>query len=152
MHPRRFALIGGLIMLAIGALAFVPALSQYPTWLPRLNVETSYGQFLGLVVMNVFTKVALIAFGIAGILASRAPTTSLPSSIKWSRWVFFVMAPLAVLGLVPATNTLFGYWPIFGNHVWVSGIFAVLGAYFGFALPARAKAALPEDKNRIRAA
>lgn len=152
MHPKQFALVGGIVMLVMGALAFVPSFSVYPDWLPVLNLETSYGLFLGLFAMNVVNKVALIAFGIAGILASRAPTTNLPASINFSRWVLFVMAPLAVLGLIPQTSLLGGYWPLFGYNVAAAGVFAVLGAYFGFALPMKAKKALPQDRSRIRAA
>lgn len=141
MHPRKFALIGGIVMLALGALSLIPALYQYPgAYLPALNVETSYGLFLGIFPMNIFNKVALLIFGIAGILASRRPTTSLPASISWSRWVFVAMGALAILGLIPQTNTLYGYWPLFGAEVWSHAIFAVLGAYFGFALPSKAHA------------
>lgn len=158
MQPRKFALIGGIVMLAMGLLSLIPALYLYPqnVELPGLMVQTSYGLFLGIFPMNIFNKVALILFGLAGIGATRAPTTSLPKSITWSRWVFFVMAPLAVLGLFPQTNTLNGYWPLFGAEVWAHGIFAILGAYFGFALTSKAHqqvAPLKKDsKDRIHAA
>lgn len=153
MIPQRFALIGGIVMLALGAIALVPGFSSYPTELPILALNTSYGLFLDLVPMNILTKIALIAFGIWGILASQAKNTSLPASINFSRWVMMAFGALAVLGIIPQTNTLAGYWPLFGAHIAVSAIFAVLGAYFGYALPR--KAAMENEKlkrGNIRAA
>jgi hypothetical protein len=123
----------------MGAVALIPALYDYPNaGLPALRLENSYGLFLGIFPMNILNKLALILFGAAGILVSQLPTTSLPASVKWSRWVFAVMGIAAVLGFFPQTNTLGGYWPLFGSEIWVHGIFALLGAYFGFALPHKA--------------
>ena len=157
MQPRKFALIGGIVMLAMGILALIPDLYIYPqnVELPGLMVQSSYGYFLGFIPMNIFNKLGLVLFGLAGIAATRAPTTSLPKSITWSRWVCFVMAPLAILGLFPQTNTLGGYMPLFESQVWIYGIFALLGAYFGFALTtkaAREVAPLKDGKGNIRAA
>jgi hypothetical protein len=155
MHPKKFALIGGIIMLAIGALALIPSLYQYQSAafdLPMLKNETSYGLFLGLFPMNIFNKIAMIVFGVAGILAANAPTTNLPKSILFSRIVFFVMGAAAILGLIPATNTLGGYWPLFGNEVWMHGVFALVGAYFGFALSSVAKRENDKAEERDRKA
>jgi hypothetical protein len=138
MHPRRYALIGGIIMLAMGVISLIPSLSQMPADLPFLKLDLSYGLFLDLFPMNIVNKVALIVFGLLGIFASRATNTSLPASIRFSRLVFFVMGAGAILGAIPQTQTFFGYWPLFGAEVWVHGIFAVLGAYFGYALPMKA--------------
>jgi hypothetical protein len=139
MHPKRFALIGGVIMLALGVLALIPSLNQVNSSLPMLQVDTSYGLFLGYFPMNIFNKVALIVFGIAGIAAANAPTTNLPKSILFARVTFFVMGLAAILGAIPQTNTLYGYWPLFGNTIFEHGLFALVGAYFGFLLPAKAK-------------
>lgn len=144
MYPRHFALYGGILMLVVGALAFIPTLSEAPLGLPILKVETSYGLFLGIFAMNVFNKIALIAFGLAGIAASQAENRSLPASIQYSRWVFIVMGVLTVLGLFPQTNTLFGYWPIFGGTFWANAVIAIVGAYFGFALTSK----VPEAPGR----
>jgi hypothetical protein len=147
MHPRQFALVGGIVMLLFGALAFLPALSTPPgdAGLPILNLETSYGLFLGFFPMNVINKLVLIAFGIAGIYSANKPTTSLPASINFSRWTFFVMGIAAILGLFPATNTLGGYWPLFSGEVVAHAVFALSGGYFGFVLSERAA-----EKNRER--
>lgn len=141
----------------MGVLAMIPALYQYPSnaQLPPLMVQSGYGLFLGFLPVNIFNKLALIVFGIWGIAASRNPTTSLLKSINWSRWVFYVMTPLAILGIFPQASTLGGYAPLFGTQVWTHGIFALLGAYFGFSLTTKAKAEnapLKDSGRDIRAA
>lgn len=134
MHPRNFALWGGLVMLVLGVLALIPALSSYPVSLPPLALEASYGLFLGLFAMNILNKLALTILGAAGLMAAYAKNTSLPASISYSRWVFVITGALAILGLFPATNTLGGFWPLFGHEVWFHALISLLGAYFGFAL------------------
>jgi hypothetical protein len=140
MHPKQFALIGGALMLIVGVVAFVPAFNTAPAdaGLPLLNLETSYGLFLNAIPMNVINKLVLIAFGITGIWASYRPLTNLPTSINWSRWVFAVMGVGTILGMFYQTNTVGGYWPLFGGDVALHALGTVLGAYFGFVLPARA--------------
>lgn len=138
MHPTRFAFWSGLVLFIVGVLAFVPALSPGTDSLPVLYVEDSYGLFLGLMAMNVFNKSALIFFGLLGMVASSDVTnTALPKSIFYSRLLLFSMGALAILGLFPQTNTLFGYWPLFGYNIGFYALFAVLGGYFGYALTAR---------------
>jgi len=137
MHPKKYALIGGILMLVMGLLALVPSLYENYAAnvnLPPLALNTSYGLFLGIFPMNILNKIALIIFGIAGIAAANAPTTNLPKSILWSRAVFVIMGAAAILGAIPQTSTLNGYWPLFNAEVWTHGLFALLGAYFGFAL------------------
>ena len=139
MFPKRFALISGIIMLAMGAFALIPQFVGSAEMLPILKVNDSYGMFLGYFPMNIFNKVALIALGLAGIYAATRPTTALPASIQFSRWTFYVMGALAILGQFPQTNTLSGYWPLFGNEVAFHALFAIMGAYFGFALTSKVK-------------
>lgn len=134
MDPKKFALIGGIVMLAMGAISLVPSYVGFSDGLPLLNLDTSYGLFMGYFPMNIVNKVALIVFGFAGIIASSLKYNALPRSILFSRVVFFVMGAAAILGLIPQTSTFFGYWPLFGGEVIAHAAFAVIGAYFGFAL------------------
>lgn len=140
MHPRAFALYGGIFMLVFGLVALIPSMVGSAASLPPLDLEASYGLFLGTFPMNIVNKLALIAFGAAGIFASRVPGRELPASILWSRIVLVVMGVGAILGLFPQTNTFFGYWPLFGNEVGFHALFAVLGGYFGFALSSKVDA------------
>lgn len=135
MHTRKFASIGGWVMLILGVLSLIPAFSETSYLLPALRIETSYGLFLGFFPMNILNKVALISFGIAGILCSR--TSDVISSVRYSRVVCLVMGALAIIGLIPALNTFFGYWPLFRGEVVLHGVFSVLGGYFGYVVPAR---------------
>lgn len=139
MSPKNFALFGGILMLVLGAVALIPSMVGPVEGLPALYLETSYGLFLGLFAMNIVNKVALIVFGLAGIAASSMRFNALPVSIWFSRAVFFVMGAGAILGMIPQTNTFFGYWPLFGYEVVLHGVFAVIGAYFGFALTLKVK-------------
>jgi hypothetical protein len=135
MDPRKFALVGGIFMLVVGVVAFI--IPGSIDTLPILKNEYSYGLFLGLFPMNVFNKILLILFGLGGIAAASAKYTALPASIRFSRVLMVVMGIGAILGAIPQTNTLFGYWPLFGNEVLAHGLFAIVGAYFGFALSSR---------------
>jgi uncharacterized membrane protein HdeD (DUF308 family) len=147
MHPKQFALVAGIVMLLFGLVAFVPALSISPedAGLPGLNLDTSYGLLFGFFPMNIINKLVFVVFGLAGIYCATRPTTNLPASIHFSRWVFVTMGIAAVLGLFPATATLFGYWPLFDGVIVAHAAFAALGAYFGFVLSSRA-----DEVNRER--
>jgi hypothetical protein len=142
MFPRRFALVGGIVMLLIGVIALLPNMVGSMEGLPLLKVENSYGLFLGLFAMNIFNKVALIVLGLGGIFAASARFTSLPASIHYSRLVFFFAGVLTILGLFQQTNTLNGYWPLFGNDMWLHAAMTALGGYFGFALTSK----VPDQK------
>ena len=130
MSARKFALYGGITMFLMGFVSIIPGLEGSSAGLPELKIETSYGLFLGLFPMNILNKIALIVFGIAGIAAGRPADTSYP--IHYSRMVFFVMGLAALLGVYDSTDTLFGYWPLFGGEIIAHGIFAVIGGICGF--------------------
>jgi hypothetical protein len=143
MRPVMFARIAGFVMVIMGVLALIPNLNVIPAnGLPALDVNNSYGLFLGYVPMNILNKILMIAMGAVGIAVSYAPATALPGSIRWSRVLMVLSAVLALLGLFDSTNTLFGYMPLYGWNVATSAVFAILGAYYGFALTAR----VPDQK------
>lgn len=132
--PKKFALFGGILMLIVGLLSLVPNLYYASTALPQLNVEASYGYFLGVIPMNIFNKAALIVFGLLGIAAATWRHNSLPLSIKYSRLIMVVMGVLAIMGMFEQTNTFFGYAPLFESQIAVYGLLAILGGYFGYRL------------------
>lgn len=149
MHTKNFALIAGLVMLMMGLIAFVPSLNVVEG-LPPIEVNTSYGMFLDIFPLNIFNKIALIIFGIAGVFAYMTSKESYHYSVIYSKVVFWAMGTLAVLGLFPQTNTLFGYWPLFGFEIIVHGLFALLGGYYGYvATREDAYFTHPRDMHKI---
>jgi hypothetical protein len=147
MFPRRFALWGGIAMLAIGVVSLIPSMAGSTDNLPPLLNESSYGLFLGLFPMNIINKAVLIAFGIAGIAAAGSKFDSLPASIFFARVTMFVMGVAAILGLFGATDTLGGYWPLFGGEVWMHAVFALFGGYFGYALSSHVPTTSPRGTS-----
>ena len=143
MRPKQFALIAGIFMALIGVLAFIPSLNVVPAQgMPQLNVDSSYGLLFGYVPMNALNKIILIVMGLVGIAVSMAPATALPGSIRWSRILFVMMGVLAIMGIFPQTYTFFGIMPLYGWDVVTHAAFALLGAYYGYALTAR----VPDQK------
>jgi hypothetical protein len=78
--------------------------------------------------VNILHNIVHLLFGVWGLLAYK----SLSASKNYAKIVAVSYGLLIVLGLIPATNTLFGLVPIFGNDVWLHIILAVPAAYFGF--------------------
>ncbi len=144
MNPKRFAMIGGIVLLALGLISLIPQMVGSVEGLPALRLDQSYGLFAGVFAWNIVNKALLIVLGAFGIYSASEKFTNLPASINWSRWVFAVTAIGAIIGLIPSTNTLFGFMPLFGNQVWLHAVVAVLGAYFGFALTSKAHARMPD--------
>lgn len=138
MDPRKFASIFGTACLAVGFLSLVPSLTGSAVGLPDLHMPYSYGLFFGLFPINVMNKMALLAVGAFGLSASSAKFNALPRSISYARAVCGLMLAMAVLGLIPQTSTLFGYWPLFGTaNVTASMVFAVISGLFGYYLPSK---------------
>jgi predicted membrane channel-forming protein YqfA (hemolysin III family) len=42
---------------------------------------------------------------------------------------------IAVMGILPFTNTTFGLMPIFGNNVWFNALTAIAAGYYGLIIP-----------------
>jgi hypothetical protein len=82
-----------------------------------------------------------LLFGILGLLAARG---ALMSARTFFQFLAVAYALLAVLGMVPATQTTFGLVPIYGNDVWLHALIAVAAGALGFtnifAAPAKVRA------------
>src|ERR1044072_5021833 len=111
---RTFALIFGIMYVLVGILGFVPALSTHPADAPHLSVESGHGYMLGLFPINILHNIVHLIIGLWGLLASR----SVAGARLYAKVLAIAYALLAVLGLIPATNTTFGLIPIHGNDVW----------------------------------
>lgn len=128
MKTRTFALILGIAFLAAGILGFVPRLVTMPASQPALMVESTHGLLFGLFPVNAVHNLLHLAFGVWGVVVWR----DFAASRLYCRSVAVIYAVLAVLGLIPATSTLFGLAPIHGHDVWLHGVIALASAYFGF--------------------
>jgi hypothetical protein len=133
MSTRMFALIFGIVFLLAGASGFIPGLLHpVPAGAPPLTVASGYGFILGLLPVNILHNLVHVLFGILGIAAYAgvfAPRV-------YAQIVAVSYGLLVVLGLVPATNTLFGLVPIYGADVWLHLALGLVAAYFGFMRPA----------------
>ncbi len=128
MSTRTFALIFGIVFLAVGALGFVPGLVHPAMGEHNVTMTQGYGDLLGLFPVNMLHNVVHLLFGLWGIMAYR----SLSGARMYFKAVAVIYALLTVLGLIPSMNTTFGMIPIYGNDVWLHAVLALVAAYFGW--------------------
>jgi hypothetical protein len=135
MSTRTFALVFGIVFLLAGASGFIPGmLHPVPANAPPLTVTMGYGLVMGLLPVNVLHNLVHVLFGILGVVAYGgffAPRV-------YAQIVAVAYGLMVILGLLPATNTLFGLVPIYGNDVWLHLVLGLVAAYFGFMNPAEA--------------
>lgn len=129
---QKFALGIGIVYLVMGVMGFIPALVTQPDPLPfyidKLGVVSGFGYLMGLFPVNTPHNIIHIATGLIGIAASIA----LDSSRLFAGQLGIYYTALAILGLIPVTNTFFGLFPIYGFDVLLHGVTGLLGIYFGF--------------------
>jgi hypothetical protein len=137
MRTRYFALALGLVFLVIGILGFVPGLLSPPPAEPALLMDTGYGVLFGLFPVNFLHNLVHLAFGVWGVVVWR----SFPASRVYARSVAIIYAVLAVMGLFPGIDTVFGIVPIFSHDIWLHAAIAIVAAYFGYAAVTTVEAA-----------
>jgi hypothetical protein len=128
MSTRTFALIFGIVFLAVGALGFIPGMTHPAMGTHNVTMTNGYGDLLGMFPVNVLHNGVHILFGLWGLLASR----SAAGAVTYARGVAIIYILLAVLGLISTTETTFGYIPIYGNDVYLHAALGIIAAYFGF--------------------
>jgi hypothetical protein len=128
VNIHLFARVFGAAFFIVGVAGFIPGITQ-PHEHAGLTVEASSGLLLGLFPVNVLHNLVHIAFGVWGFFAAG----NLSAARLYARVVAISYALLTVLGLIPATNTVFGLVPIYGHDVWLHALLAAVAAYFGFA-------------------
>ncbi len=131
MLTRYFALGFGIVYTLVGLMGFVPA------FLGTLNnadlaVDALSGRLLGLFPVNILHSLTHLAIGVAGIAAYR----SFAGARAYARAIAVAYALLAVMGLIPGLNTVFGLIPLFSHDIWLHALSAAAAAYFGFVAPA----------------
>ena len=119
----KFAKIIGAVFVAVGLLGFIPQL-------------VTDGKLLTLFPVNGMHNAVHIALGLWGIGVAQ----NAGSALTYCRAITVIYALLAVCGLIPATNTLFGLAPIGGMDIPLHAVLAVAASYFGFGAPSKAAA------------
>jgi hypothetical protein len=135
MNTSTFALLAGLFYLAAGLLGLVPAmLASPPADAPPTVFTLLYGYLFGLFPVNIAHSAMNIAVGVWGIAASRR--TANPA--LFARSITLLFGALALMGMLPLANTVFGWMPIHGHDIWLHALTAAIAAYFGWRVePAR---------------
>jgi hypothetical protein len=129
MTARNFAIVFGIAYLAAGVLGFIPALvSPPPADAPGIGVTSFYGYLLGLFPINLMHNLVHLAIGAWGLAAARSAT----GARTYGKALAIIYGILAVMGLIPALNTVFGLVPIHGHDVWLHAATAIIAAYFGW--------------------
>ena len=129
MRTATFALLFGMAYLSAGLLGLNPAaLMPPPADAPPTQFTVLYGYLLGLFPVNVLHSAVHLAIGVWGIVAWRA----LASPKVFGRALAIFYGALAVMGLIPGVNTLFGMLPIHGHDVWLHAGTGAIAAYFGW--------------------
>jgi len=122
MTAKTFALIIGCVYLALGALGFVPQFVTAADATPALRISAFHGYLFGLFPVNFMDNLAYLAIGAWGLAAARSPG----GARAYAGAMATLFGALSVLGLMPATRTLFGMMPIHGNDVWLHAGTAII--------------------------
>ena len=132
MGTTQFAKLMGMLFIAVGLMGFIPPLVEAPQdFGMSMAVMMGYGYLIGLFPINILHNLVHLMIGAWGWTASR----SWAGSRAFARGLAVFYGALAVMGLIPGLNTMFGLIPIFGHDVWLHAGTAVLASYFGFGRP-----------------
>ena len=147
MTTPQFALVLGIIYTLVGLAGFLPGVvASAPPDAPRVQVDAGYGYLVGLFPVNILHTLVHLAIGIWGLVASRR----LGASITYAKSLAVIFGVLAVMGVIPGLDTVFGLVPLFGHDIWLHAVTALAAAYFGFGRPA--EIGIARDERRRRAA
>ena len=129
MKTTTFALIIGIAYLGAGVLGLIPAaLMPPPPDAPPTTFTVLYGYLLGIFPVNVLHTAVHLAIGFWGLMVWRR----LQDAKVFLRTLAILYGALAVMGLVPGLNNVFGFIPRHSHDVWLHAGTAALAAYFGW--------------------
>lgn len=128
MLTRRFAAIAGIVYLLVGIAGFFPGWMTPPQETRPLSVHALHGQLFGLFPVNLAHTLVHLAVGAWGLLAAR----SAEASIGYARALAIIFAVLAVMGLFPTLDVMFGLMPLHGHDIWLHAGTAAVAAYVGW--------------------
>jgi len=132
MKTSTFALVAGIVYLALGILGLIPAaLVPPPIDAPPTKFALVYGYLLGLFPVNILHTLMNVIVGALGLAAWSGRV----SSLHYARALAWFFGVLAVMGMLPMLNTLFGLMPLHAHNIWLHAITALAAAYVGWREP-----------------
>lgn len=121
----------GLVLLALGVLGLVPATLMSPSAeAPPTTFTPLYGYLLGLFPTNILLSLLRVCTGIWALMAAG----SAANAAVFARGIALLYGVLALMGMLPILNTVFGWMPIHGNDIWLHAVTAAVAAYFGWRI------------------
>lgn len=132
---RNSALAIGIIFLLLGIAGFIPNFISLPSasfdsGIP-LDADGIYakgfGFLFGAFPTNFIHNLVHVSVGLLGIVAASTGNARLYNKAFGVSYIL-----IAVMGLLPLTQTTFGIMPIFGNNVWLNALSGVIATYYGF--------------------
>lgn len=147
MRISTFALILGIAYLAGGILGLVPAaLQPPPAGVPAISFGVLYGYLLDVFPVNILGTALHLIVGFWGVAAWSGAT----SALRYARAMALLFGLLALMGLVPGLNTIFGLMPLHGHDIWLHAGTAAIAAYFGWRREAVAAERRQAELDRRR--
>lgn len=132
MKATTFALIAGIVYLALGILGLIPAaLMPPPLEAPPTRFALFYGYLLGLFPVNILHTAMNLIVGGLGLAAWSGRV----SAMMYARALAWLFGVLAVMGMLPLMNTTFGLMPLHAHDIWLHAISALGAAYVGWREP-----------------
>lgn len=147
-NGQKCTLALGIIFTLLGVAGFIPGLVSLPAEGMGANMPVDagdipltsspgymaaylrgFGYLFGLFPTNLIHNIVHLAIGLFGLYSA----TGREGSFNYNRFFAVSYLLLAIMGLIPLTNTLFGIMPIFGNNVWFNAITGAIAAYFTLA-------------------
>jgi hypothetical protein len=132
MRTATFALFIGIAYLSAAVVGLAPAaLLPPPADAPPIRLPLLYGYLFGLFPVNLVHSAVHFAIGMWGVMAWRARARLSPPK-TFARWLAVIYSVLALFGIIPGLNTLFGLVPLYGHDIWLHALTAAAAAYFGW--------------------
>jgi len=132
MKASTFALLAGIVYLALGILGLIPAaLVPPPVDAPPTKFALLYGYLLGLFPVNLLHTGMNLIIGAIGLAAWSARM----NAMMYARALTWFFGVLAVMGMLPMLNTTFGLMPLHAHNIWLHALTALGAAYVGWREP-----------------
>jgi Domain of unknown function (DUF4383) len=139
MSTRRFAFLLGLFFVLAGIAGFLPFLAHPEAGIALADnaiapahggaiLGTGDAMLFGLFPVNATHNVVHLLFGLWGVIAAR----SRRGATVYARGIAVIYFILAIAGLLPNAQTGFGLLPLYAKDVWLHGLIALGGVYFGW--------------------